>query len=562
MAMQTATAGPMTAQPPFSLWTGMARQARGRLLLAFLTSFVAGAASTATIVLIDRGLAASPATRPDGLAAFAATALTACAALVVSRTLFAQLGQSGLADLRRAIAERVQAASFPSFEAVGSARIQSLVSEDANQIANVLVALPVLATNAVVVLATLGYLAYLSPGLFLAALAAIAVGAAGYSACYGRVGVELREAGKAQDRLFAHFLALGAGAKELRLNRDKGRRFLDTALGPAIDAVARHRSRGLAVLALAGGWGRLLFLALIGLTLFLPGADERAPAVTTGYVVAFLYLMGPLEAVLNTVPLVNLARVGADRVEATFARLDPEPESAVGRAPNAQVAVTLDDVSHRIHDARTGDGFVLGPVSLTLRPGEITFLVGGNGSGKTTLAKVIAGLYAPETGRLSLTGQEVREARRLAHCGHVSAIFSDFHLFETLLERPEPTLDARARAWLVRLGLDHRVGIRDGAWSTRDLSAGQRRRLALVAACLEDRPVLIFDEWAADQDPEFRTAFYETILPELAASGKTLVVVTHDERWFGRADQLLKLDRGRVVEHRTKRTAPTVEAGA
>ncbi|MCJ2036203.1 cyclic peptide export ABC transporter [Methylobacterium sp. J-068] len=530
----------------FSVWPAMIRALRGRLALASLASLVGGGASTGLVVLINQALHAPDPAEAGRLAVFAATSVAAAGGLVVSRALFADLGQRSLADLRRAIAERVQAAPFGRLEAVGSARIQALVAEDSNQIANLLVALPILVTNGVIVVSTLAYLAILSVPLFLASLVVIGLGAAGYSVCYGRVGTHLAQAGREQDQLFQHFLALGAGAKELRLNRGKARRFLDEILARAVDGLAHHRSRGLAILAVAGGWGRLLFLALIGMTLFLPLGGARDPAVTTGYVVAFLYLMGPLEAVLSTMPLIGMARVGAARIAATFADLPPEPTGVVGQASRT-ATVTLAGLTHRMRDAGTGDSFVLGPVDLVLSPGQTTFLVGGNGCGKTTLAKVVAGLYAPEAGSLALDGHPVTEAGRAAFRQHVSAVFSDFHLFETLLETPSPDLDARARAWLALLGLDGRVTVRDGRFSTRDLSTGQRKRLALVAACLEDRPVMIFDEWAADQDPAFRAVFYDTILPELRARGKTLLVITHDDRYFDRADQLVKLDRGTIV---------------
>ncbi|XYD10656.1 hypothetical protein R1A27_09445 [Methylobacterium sp. NMS12] len=357
------------AAPGVALWRALARGARARLVLAGAASLVGGIATTGLIVLINGALHAPEPARADRIAAFAATALVACAALVVSRALFADLGQRGLADLRSAIAARVQAAAFADLEAVGSARVQALVTEDANQVANFLTALPVLVTNCAVVAATLGYLGYLSIPLFLASALTIALGAAGYSACYGRVTRHLARAGAEQDRLVGHFQALHGGAKELRLNREKGRHFLDAVLAAAIARVADHRRRGLALLALAAGWGRILFLGLVGLALFLPGTGAQSPAVTTGYVIALLYLMGPLEAVLNTMPLVNLARVGARRIEAAFAELPPEPVGAAA-ATGLSATVNLRGVTHRRADPRTGDRFDLGPIDLTLRPGR------------------------------------------------------------------------------------------------------------------------------------------------------------------------------------------------
>ena len=87
----------------------------------------------------------------------------------------------------------------------------------------------------------------------------------------------------------------------------------------------------------------------------------------------------------------------------------------------------------------------------------------------------------------------------------------------------------------------------DGRFSTLDLSTGQRKRLAMVAALLDDKPIYIFDEWAADQDPGFRRYFYEGLLGELKARGKTVLAVTHDDRYFGVADRVVKRGEGGVV---------------
>ena len=136
-------------------------------------------------------------------------------------------------------------------------------------------------------------------------------------------------------------------------------------------------------------------------------------------------------------------------------------------------------------------------------------------------------------------------------------MFSDFHLFDTLLEAPDSSLDTQVSEWLAKLHLDHKVSVSNGSFSTRELSQGQRKRLALIVACLEGRPVIIFDEWAADQDPAFREVFYCELLPELRAQGKTLLVISHDDRYFHLADQLIKLERGQIVQHQV----PVVAAG-
>src|SRR5690606_22888216 len=207
----------------------------------------------------------------------------------------------------------------------------------------------------------------------------------------------------------------------------------------------------------------------------------------------------------------------------------------------------LQGVTHRYFHESADELFALGPVNLNFAPGQIHFLVGGNGSGKTSLAKLIVGLYRPEEGQVLLNGQPVGDEGRDAYRQHFSAIFSDFHLFEQLLDAPGAELDAKGNALLAKLHLQHKVQVRQGAFTTRALSQGQRKRLALVVAYLEDRPFLVFDEWAADQDPLFKDVFYRTLLPELKAMGKTVLVISHDERYFDVADRLIRMENGQVM---------------
>ncbi len=106
----------------------------------------------------------------------------------------------------------------------------------------------------------------------------------------------------------------------------------------------------------------------------------------------------------------------------------------------------------------------------------------------------------------------------------------------------------RINALLEVMELSGKTAFRDGGFTNTHLSTGQRKRLALVVACLEDKPVYVFDEVAADQDVHFRGYFYETLLPELKNRGRTVVVVTHDDRYFHVADRVLGMDYGKFRE--------------
>lgn len=189
---------------------------------------------------------------------------------------------------------------------------------------------------------------------------------------------------------------------------------------------------------------------------------------------------------------------------------------------------------------------VLDDVSLGVDEGDRIGIVGRNGDGKSTLMKVLTGLYPPATGEVRVDDVPVTDENREEYCQRFAAIFSDFYLFDTLLGIGRER-DADAARYLRDLELTGKVEIRDGALSTTALSQGQRKRLAMLTALLEDRSIYVFDEWAADQDPHYREVFYCRLLPELKARGKTVIVITHDDRYFHLGDRIIKLDCGRVV---------------
>jgi putative ATP-binding cassette transporter len=213
-------------------------------------------------------------------------------------------------------------------------------------------------------------------------------------------------------------------------------------------------------------------------------------------------------------------------------------------------AITLRGVKVRYSNDRVREGFELGPIDLELQPSELLFIIGGNGSGKSTLAKALTGLYRPVEGQVLLDGRPVREDEREAYSSLFSAVFSEFHVFDYVVGAGGAREDvgACARDHLARFGLADKVTIAKRRLSTTTaLSHGQRKRLALLCAYLEDRPIYVLDEWAADQDPIFKRFFYEVLLPELKSRGKCVVVITHDDQYFRWADRVLKLQDGRML---------------
>jgi putative ATP-binding cassette transporter len=129
----------------------------------------------------------------------------------------------------------------------------------------------------------------------------------------------------------------------------------------------------------------------------------------------------------------------------------------------------------------------------------------------------------------------------------IAAVFSDYFLFRKLYGLTDTLVPEDADALLREMAISDKAAIRDGAFTTVRLSTGQRKRLALIAAVLEGKPLLVLDEWAADQDPVFRRKFYEEVLPSLKARGITIIAATHDDRWFHLADRQIRLSEGLIV---------------
>lgn len=524
-------------------------QSRRLLTAAGLSSVVSGVCSVLLVTQINAALTAGSAGDRATLAMrFAAFAVVAMLAQMLASVLFERLSQRAHADLRRFISARVLGTDFRKLEEVGGPRVLSALTEHSAYVAEFFVSFPAILVNAIIVSGCLVYMAWLSWQVFLAAVLVIGLGSLGYHLAHLRAIRHLDAASTEQDRLFEHFRSLVDGAKELRLNAAKRSRFSTGVLGSSIETVRRERAFGMSVFVLSAAWGNFLIYAFIGLVLFVLVGDvpDRA-RVMTGFALVFVYMVAPLENLLLTLPRANLAKASGARIDEITRQL----EHAEAHAPEATAPVltslALQGLRHRYYHEGTDDLFTLGPVDLAFAPGQVTYLVGGNGSGKTSLAKLLVGLYRPEQGMIVFNGEAVDDSSRDRYRQTFSAIFSDFHLFDQLLDGAAADSDTRGNRLIEKLNLQHKVQVKDGAFTTRALSQGQRKRLALVVAYLEDRPFLVFDEWAADQDPVFKELFYRELLPELKASGKCLLVISHDDRYFHLADRLVRMENGQVT---------------
>ncbi|HWF88178.1 MAG TPA: cyclic peptide export ABC transporter [Pyrinomonadaceae bacterium] len=530
----------------------MMRYSRRLLLLAVIAGIVSGAANTALLAVINNALNKTP-TREMTLAmVFVGLCIVVPVTRIVAELLLAHLGQGALYQLRMDLSRQILGVPLRHLEEVGVHRLMAALTDDVPTITNIVTVIPILCINIAVALSCLIYMAWLSWPLFFAVIAIIVLGIISYQLPVVKSFHYMTLARREGDNLFSHFRALTEGIKELKIHAARRKAFLSDTLETTASTFRRHNIVALTIYSIASSWGQMLVFVVIGLLLFvLSGWFGINALVMTGFTLTILYLMTPLQVIMNTLPNMGRANVALNNVEQLGLSLVPsttEEESPKLLAEGSSwSSLELSGVTHNYQREGEESLFVLGPINLQMSPGELIFVTGGNGSGKTTLAKLILGLYTPESGEISLNGQTITADLTDYYRQHFSVVFSDYFLFDTLLGLNSEELDGKARQYLAQLQLAHKVNVKDGNFSTTDLSQGQRKRLALLTAYLEDRPIYLFDEWAADQDPLFKEIFYYQILPELKARGKTVIAITHDDRYYHVGDRVIKLDNGQIV---------------
>jgi len=515
---------------------------------ALVTGLLSGIGYTALLALINSALTSRQ--NPRLLYAFIGLCLVVPISRFVSQALFNSIGAKAIFEMRLQLCRGILKSPLRNLEQIGPHRLLAALTDDVQAITTALLQIPLLSMHMAVVLTGLVYMAWLSWPLILLILGMMALGIASYNLPVIKARVYFKLLREQTDALFAHFRGLIYGAKELRLHNRRREAFFSSALVPTGDAIRRYTFLSSTMFTAASAWGNLLFLVIIGILVFGFGGTRTADLkVLSGYTLALLYMMTPLEIIMQSVPNLSRASTAANKLERLGIELTSEATERLDRAQGPEPSwrrLELVDVAY-VYDGEEGKkGFGVGPLSLAFERGELIFLVGGNGSGKTTFAKILTGLYSPQKGEIRIDGCPVTEENRDGYRQLFSAVFSDFYLFESLLGLEEKDTDTRARTYLEHLELTGKVRIENGVLSTVDLSQGQRKRLALLTAYLEDRPIYFFDEWAADQDPHYKAIFYFEVLPELKARGKTVFVITHDDQYYGLGDRIIKLNYGQV----------------
>jgi putative pyoverdin transport system ATP-binding/permease protein len=516
--------------------------------IAVVTGFLSGGSSASLIALISHAASSSATSRFPLVWGFVGLAVVALITSIISQVTLVQLSQNAIFQLRMRLSRQILASELTHLEELGNPRLLATLTEDVQAVSEAVYIMPYLCIDLAIVVGCLVYITWLSWLVFLmvVGVAVVAIGSIQWLSNMGRRYLTL--AREDQDVLFKHFRTLTEGIKELKLHYKRRQQFLSKNLQSTAATYRHHNTIGLTLFTSTTNWGRLIFFFVVGFVLFaLPKLLTINSQTLSGYILTFTYLMLPMNSLLKNIPIISRAGVSLDKIEslglslanqAEFSTVPPELNLSWQR-------LELNNVTYTYTNDQ-GSTFILGPVDLTFYPKELIFIVGGNGSGKSTLAKVITGLYMPEGGEIFFGKELITLQNQEWYRQHFTAVFSDFYLFDELLGLEKTELDTQAKDYLKQLQLENKVKIEHGQLSTTNLSQGQRKRLALLTAYLEDRPIYLFDEWASDQDPTFRDIFYTKLLPELRNRGKTILVISHDDRYFHVADRIIKLDYGKV----------------
>ncbi|NJO46993.1 MAG: cyclic peptide export ABC transporter [Oscillatoriales cyanobacterium RM2_1_1] len=516
--------------------------------IATLAGIVSGGCSAKLIALINTAIDQSS---PQSLIIpFAGLAVVALITSSLSQFLLIDLAQNSIYQLRLQLSQGILAAPLQQLEQLGASRLFAVLTEDVQAISNTVFIIPFLCIDVAVIGGCLIYLGWLSGWVLVAVVTFLAIAIALVQVLISYAYRFLAKARQEIDQLFQAFRGITEGIKELKLHSARRHLFFETDLKVSAAASQSYQKTAFKLAALATGGGQLLFFVLVGLLLFgVPEVSPTARSVLPAYILTLTYLLGPIKGLIQQLPILANANVSIQKVNQMGLTLGGKAEiESVVRQPNPLNWQTLElqRVVHTYQSEETQHCFTVGPIDLKFQPGELVFIVGGNGSGKSTLAKLMTGLYTPESGQLLLDGEPITDTNREWYRQMFSTVFSDFYLFERLVSPEDLTLDDQAQRYLKILELDQKVAVQGGQLSTTALSQGQRKRLALLTAYLEDRPIYLFDEWAADQDPIFREIFYTQLLAELKQRGKTVLVISHDDHFFHRADRIIKLDYGRI----------------
>ncbi|MEW7293177.1 cyclic peptide export ABC transporter [Aquimarina sp. 2304DJ70-9] len=450
-------------------------------------------------------------------------------------------------EKRIKLIEQIFSTSYQKFEKIDKGRVYSTLNDDVGMVGNSVNMIVSFVTSLITVGGAFIYLASIEFWATVMIFTTIVAVSALYFAISNKAEVYFEEARDTQNTFMRLLNGLIDGFKEISLQYKKKLEYKGDIA--SVTNVFKNKT-ATAHIKFINAYlvGESTFILLLGMIAF--GIPEMFPEIQLhtimGFVVILLYLNGPLNTIFTSMPTIMQVKIAWNRIQSFIDEIPANLD--LGIRPdvidkNLVYKLTANDITYKYENENGKESFSIGPVNLEINRGEILFIIGGNGSGKTTLAKLLTGLYQSNSGKIAINDKEVTPSQLSEY---FSVVFSPCHLFHKLYNLDLDDHAEKVEKYLKLLGLFDKVEIKDNAFNTLNLSAGQRKRLALLQCYLEDSPIYLFDEWAADQDPEYRRFFYRELLPDMKRKGKIIIAITHDDHYFDVADKIIKMDVGRV----------------
>ncbi len=521
------------------------RQYRWPFISVIALSLLSAALGIGLIAFINLRLITLVDTSLTVLPEFLGLLLLLMAVTLGSQLALTTLGHHFVYRLRGEFIKRILDTQIEKIEKIGSASLLAGLTSDIRNITIAFVRLPELVQGIILTFGSAAYLAWLSGKMMLVTALWLALTIWGGFMLVSRVYKHMASLRESEDKLYHDYQTVLEGRKELTLNRERAEYVFTQLYLPDAREYRHHIVRADTFHLSAVNWSNIMMLGAIGLVFWMANSLGWADtAVAATYSLTLLFLRTPLLSAVGALPTLLSAQVAFNKLNkfslAPYRAEFPQPQAH----PHWQT-LELRDITFHYPD----NSFAVGPINMTLKRGELVFLIGGNGSGKSTLAMLLTGLYQPLSGQILVDGQPMAADKPEDYRKLFSAVFTDVWLFDRLLgpegKVADPTL---VEKWLGYLQMNHKLRLDDGKILDLKLSKGQKKRVALLLALAEDRDIIMLDEWAADQDPHFRREFYQVLLPLMKEMGKTLFAISHDDHYFQHADRLLEMRGGQLSE--------------
>ncbi|MBF0102922.1 MAG: cyclic peptide export ABC transporter [Desulfobacterales bacterium] len=457
-----------------------------------------------------------------------------------------QLIESFIGNIRWKILDKTQRADLLSFEKLGKSQILNAITLDTQTISDVAHVFRWICDCILLCTGLLTYQFLTCKLAFFFTACIYGIGGLIYAVQIVIAKNWIHKSREKEKELFDGISDVIYGFKELKVNDKKSDDFFHHAL--KVKTLENRKLRTKAENAFADSNILVSFivaLAFIPIIFILPASGDFT--IHTMAVCVMTLLFFPFDTLKDVVPYLVKGWISFERINHLFDHLETltsEQQSSLTDVKSSTFReIQYDDISFTYRDHEGNPLFSINHIDFSVHPGEIIFITGGNGSGKSTLLKVLTGLYSPFSGSIKIDGSEVN----MADYRHLySVIFSDFHLFDQLYGLPNID-EKKVQELLKIMQLEDKITFEGNQFSSLDLSTGQKKRVAMINMLLENKPIYVFDEWAADQAPHFREYFYNTLLLSFKKEGKTVIAVTHDDRFFHVADRVYKLDYGQLI---------------